>query len=241
MRPGEQITTENLEALIEGHMAFIIRTISNLTGRYVAVENDEEFSIALSAFAEAVEKYDETRGSFLSFARLVIESRLKSYFARENARPREASLEELYEQGQDFPDESGGFGGSGFGAGGAGFGGDFGGSGYGGGRGDLHDEVAMYREELSLFGLTLEILADEAPKHRDTRENAMGIAKKASGDEPTVKATYQKRRLPVRAVARVAQVTEKVVKRSKSFILAAMIIFVKDFPGLNRFLEGARC
>lgn len=219
MRPGEQISIENLDILIERHMAFIIRTISSLTGRYVAVENDEEFSIALSAFAEAVEKYDEERGSFLGFAKLVIESRLKSYFARENARPREASLEELYEQGRDFPDE-----------------------GDGGESGDnLRDEVLLYREELSLFGLTLETLADEAPKHRDTRENAIGIAKKAGNDPPTVEITYQKRRLPVRAVARVAQVTEKVVKRSKSFILAAMIIFVKEYPGLNSFVTGARC
>ncbi len=218
MRPGEQITIENLDVLIERHMAFIIRTVSNLTGRYVAVENDEEFSIALSAFAEAVEKYDQERGGFLGFAKLVIESRLKSYFARENARPREASLEELYEQGRDFPDEGGGES-----------------------TGNLHDEVMLYRQELSLFGLTLETLADEAPKHSDTRKNAVEIAEKAGNDPPTVEATYQKRRLPVRAVARVAQVTEKVVKRSKSFILAAMIIFVKDFPGLNRFLAGARC
>ena len=68
MRPGEQISIENLDILIERHMAFIIRTISSLTGRYVAVENDEEFSIALSAFAEAVEKYDEKRGSFLGLS-----------------------------------------------------------------------------------------------------------------------------------------------------------------------------
>ena len=219
MRPGEKIEIENLEYLIQQHMAFIIRTVSSLTGRYVAVENDEEFSIALSAFAEAVAKYDEKRGSFLGFAKLVMESRLKTYLAREKTRPREASLDSLYENGQDFPDEREDVG-----------------------RTDhLREEVILYKEELALFGLTLEILADEAPKHRDTRENALDIAQIASNDPPTVKATYEKKRLPVRAVARIAQVTEKVVKRSRHFILAAMIIFVKAFPELSRFIGRARC
>lgn len=219
MIPGEKIAIENLENLIQHHMAFIIRTVSSLTGRYVAVENDEEFSIALSAFAEAVDKYDEERGAFLGFAKLVIESRLKTYLAKEKARPREVSLDSLYESGQDFPDDRGDDS----------------------GKENLQEEVTLYKEELSLFGLTLEILADEAPKHRDTRRNALGIAEKASGDPPTVKVTYAKKRLPVRGVARIAQVTEKVVKRSKHFILAAMIIFIKEFPGLSRFIGGAGC
>lgn len=53
MIPGEEITIDNLNRLIEHHMAFLIRTVSHFTGRYVSVENDDEFSIALSAFAEA--------------------------------------------------------------------------------------------------------------------------------------------------------------------------------------------
>lgn len=44
MIPGEKITMDNLNHLIEHHMAFLIRTVSNFTGRYVSVENDDEFS-----------------------------------------------------------------------------------------------------------------------------------------------------------------------------------------------------
>ena len=77
MVPGEKIAIENLDQLINQHMAFLIRTVSNFTGKYVSIENDDEFSIALIAFTEAVKKYDEDRGNFLGFAKLVIESRLK--------------------------------------------------------------------------------------------------------------------------------------------------------------------
>lgn len=54
MVPGEKIALENLDQLINQHMAFLIRTVSNFTGKYVSIENDDEFSIALIAFTEAV-------------------------------------------------------------------------------------------------------------------------------------------------------------------------------------------
>ena len=78
MIPGEEIDLEHLNELLERHKAFIIRIVSRMTGRYVYVEHDDEFSIALAAFAEAVERYEREKGDFLSFAKLVIQSRLKT-------------------------------------------------------------------------------------------------------------------------------------------------------------------
>ena len=45
MIPSEKIILDNLDNLVEYHMAFMIRTVSHLTGKYVSIENDEEFSI----------------------------------------------------------------------------------------------------------------------------------------------------------------------------------------------------
>lgn len=219
MVPGEKIDMENLENLVAHHMAFLIRTVSDFTGRYVSVENDEEFSIALEAFAEAVERYDSQKGAFLSFARLVIISRLKNHAAKYSKERQNVSLEVFLEEGGEIPDT---------------------------GKEErewdgLHEEILRYREELLLFGLTLEKLADNAPKHRDTRRTAVDAAEKAGRDDHTVELTYRKKRLPVREVARLAQVTEKIVKRSKIFILATMIIFVKRFTGLIYWIRGTRC
>ncbi len=72
-------------------------------GRYVCTDNDEEFSIALIAFNEAIEKYNEDRGNFWAFAKLVIESRLKNNL-RKNARIADSSLEELTEGGMQIKD-----------------------------------------------------------------------------------------------------------------------------------------
>lgn len=217
MVPGEKIALENLDQLVKQHMAFLIRTVSNLTGKYVSVENDEEFSIALMAFTEAVTKYDKNRGNFLGFAKLVIESRLKTYFEKKRRQLSEISLEAMQEEGIDFAEEK---------------------------KEDnysLHEEIIQYREELLLFGLTLEILADRAPQHNDTRKRAVMVAETASRDEETVEETYLKKKLPIRKVARLSHVTEKIVKGSKEFILSVLIIFVKQFPGLVYWIKGERC
>lgn len=218
--PGERITIKNLDNLVEQHMAFIIRTASNMTGRYISIENDEEFSIALLAFAEAVEKYEEDRGNFMGFAKIVMESRLKNHFAKLSNQPKTISLEELGDKSEELfieeeievSDNS-----------------------------QLQQEITCYRKELLYFGITLECLADQCPKHKDTRKNAVRIAEQTSRDIPTVELTYRKKKLPIREVAKLTKVTEKVVKKSKKFILATMIIFVKNFPGLTYWIKGARC
>ena len=103
----------------------------------------------------------------------------------------------------------------------------------------LKEEIREYKKELFHFGLTLEILADTAPKHKDTRKNALRIAEKAGNDRPTAELTYSKRKLPIRAVARLCSVTEKIVKGSKNFILAAMVIFIKKYPSLSSWVKPA--
>ena len=100
----EEISLDNLDMLAERHKGFIIRTVSTLTGRYVSVEHDDAYIIALEGFAEAAAKYDSEKGSFLSFAKLVMESRLKNYLAKETRTAAVISLDALYESGLDFED-----------------------------------------------------------------------------------------------------------------------------------------
>lgn len=114
--------------LVKQHMAFLIRTVSSVTGRYVSVENDEEFSIALLAFTEAVKRYDKEKGTFLTFAKLVIESRLKTYLSGKKKEGTEVSLEAMQEEGMDFAEEK-----------------------KEEDHQSLHEEIIQYREELLFF------------------------------------------------------------------------------------------
>ncbi len=53
------IEPQATEEFIEKHIPFIISCISKFTGRYVSIENDDEYSIGMMAFVEAIEKYKE--------------------------------------------------------------------------------------------------------------------------------------------------------------------------------------
>ena len=105
LKTEQDISTENLEKLYRSYHAFLIRTVSNVTGRYVAIEHDDAFSIALIAFAEAVEKFDPERGAFPSFAGMVIRSRLLNWKEQEARKNQTLSLEALQEAGQEFPSQ----------------------------------------------------------------------------------------------------------------------------------------
>jgi len=62
---------------ITDYVPFILKTVSDQLKRYVETENSEEYSVGLLGFNEAIDKYESSKGSFLSFAKLVIQSRIK--------------------------------------------------------------------------------------------------------------------------------------------------------------------
>ena len=78
-------------AFIKQHIPFIIKTVSQITGQYVTL-NQDEMSIALLAFNEAIDKYEEEREEFLPFAKVVIRSRVLNYLEKEQKRVEDTSL-----------------------------------------------------------------------------------------------------------------------------------------------------
>ncbi|RYD02369.1 hypothetical protein N752_23855 [Desulforamulus aquiferis] len=92
------------EELIRNHRDYIIKVSSRICKRYLCWENDDELSIALLAFNEAIDCYEfNQRASFSSFAYTVIHHRLtiisekirpsmKCYWQRNKAVPKIGSL-----------------------------------------------------------------------------------------------------------------------------------------------------
>ena len=210
-----EINTENLNALIECNIAYIIKTVSSVTQKYVSVEHDDEFAVALNAFAEAVERYDGEKGNFLSYAGLVMRSRLLTYLKKEQNSKNSVSLDELIDKGYEPHDSSIS-------------------------DPDLHEEIMIYINELKKFNLSLESMADYSPVHKSTRKTSVSIAEKSSHDEKIVSDTYRRKKLPIRPVARLCNVTEKIVKTSKNFILGTMLVFVLKLSCLIFWINETR-
>lgn len=205
----------DVNELIEKHMPFIIKSISDVTGRYVSCENDEELSVGLLGFHEAIERYDNEKGHFLSYAKLVIGSRIKNYLKSEN-KHQHSSLEDLLDKGLEIKDE------------------------YLEEKDDngiLLEEINKLKNEISSFGFTLEDLASEAPKQQATRINAITLSEKISKEEELTSFMYLKRRLPIKRIVLQFSVTEKVIKRSKKFIISVVIIFDKNLRALRNWIR----
>jgi len=201
--------------LIENHMPFIIKSISDVTGRYVSCENDEELSVGLLGFHEAIERYDNEKGYFLSFAKLVIASRIKNYLKGEN-KHQHSSLEDLLDKGLEIKDE------------------------YLEPKEDnsiLVEEITRLKTEINAFGFSLEDLVDEAPKQQATRKNAISLSEEISKEEEFTSFMYVKKRLPIKRIVLKFSVTEKVVKRSKKFIISVVIIIDKNLSVLKNWIR----
>lgn len=195
---------------IEKYKAFIISAISKATNRYVDVNNSEELSIGLMAFNEAIDKYEEGKGAFLSFAQIVIRSRIYDYLKKEK-RNKEMALEDHFEI-ESLPHED-----------------DYIGI-------ELKEEINILKEELKKYGLTFKDLITKSPKHSKTKENAAHIGEKIFNNPILLSEFERKRKIPIRSTAKYCNVSEKVVKTSKVYI-TAYILILKTGGNLKTYLS----
>ena len=78
-----------INALISEFKPFIASIAQKRVGRYLHYGEDEELSVGLMAFKEAIDSFKPGKGKFLSFSRMVISMRLIDYYRKQD---RETSL-----------------------------------------------------------------------------------------------------------------------------------------------------
>ena len=79
------------DGLIRDCLPFIRGQASRFLGR-PCTDQDDEYSIAMIAFHEAIQNYSRMRGPFLRYAALTIRSRLIDYHRREKRHKGQISL-----------------------------------------------------------------------------------------------------------------------------------------------------
>lgn len=195
--------SEDRNEIIKAYEPFILNTIVHLKKAYIQIENDEEFSVGLMAFNEAIDKYDESRSSFLTFAKVVIESRIINYWEKESRHKaesldaNESSKEQLMAIDNIEKTMM------------------------------LRQEIHQLETVLELFGLDFNLLADAAPKHSDAKRNAIDVGIKAAQFEEIVERLYDKKKLPILMVSKKTNASLKVVKTHKLFIIS-IIVSIKE-------------
>ncbi len=201
------------DRLITAYQPFIRKTVASLSGRYIDTANDEEWSLGLAAFYEAMQRFVPGKGSFLSFARLVIASRLKTYWLQEQ-KHHTLNLDEMELAEHDVDRLAREL--------------------------SMADDIRRLAAELYPYGIQFSDLVRATPKHQDTRQNVLAIAKTLSHDAELMALIRQKKRLPVQKVATKLAVSAKVVKRNRIYLLAAALVYSQPDSEVAAWLDEVR-
>lgn len=208
---GDSLERENI---ISEYLPFIIKAITKITHKYVETENDEEYSIALEAFNESMDKYDPTRGSFISFAQLIIRSRIIDHLRKPTHQtiPIDAEDKNCIDPGRIASNE------------------DF------VGRLELSNEIDIFKNRLLEFGITLSQLVDEAPRRSDARHNSMKIARLILDNDSLKDEFYRKKAVPAAKIAGMLNISGKTVQRNKKLIIAAVIALDSELEDIREYV-----
>ncbi len=246
-----------IDRFIEEYKPFIAACTERTAGHYVRYGVDDELSIALSAFLEAINHYDRGRGSFLSFAQGVIRRRLIDYFRKENKFTAAMSLSgRSTGTGTGAGTRSGAGNGSGGAtgngrAGGAGSDSDAGEDGWADPTDEVsrqkyfEDEVSEYRrleiaqlkEELSGWGISFADLARVSPRHDRTRKACREIVRYLMFRQDLLFHIRDKRQLPVAELAEQLKVPRKIIERTRKYIIAMIIIRTGDYQYISDYIK----
>ncbi len=208
---------EERELIISEYTPFIIKTITNVTNRYIETENDDEYSVGLYAFNEAIDKYEFNKGNFLSFAKLVIKNRVIDYLRKAASSKKTVLFSDAGESSEEVLDPRDNE--------------DFT---Y---NYDMRDQILELQSRLKQFGIYIDELVERSPKHVDTRLNSIKIARYIIQDKELKTDFYRKRAIPVNKLADRKGVSQKVLKRNRKFIIATAVIFDSNMDLLKNYIN----
>lgn len=216
---------EAREKLLVQYNPFILRVAARATGRYIRSGSDDEYSVALGAFNEAIDGYSSDRGGFLNFAETVIKRRLIDYYRRESRRPETpiSDFEDTDDEGNvsnpimlkesvlAFNVESE--------------------------AEARREEIVRFGRDLQQYGLSFAELTRVSPKHEDARRSAIAVAKLLVADGELTDHLMKRRELPLSALADVAPVSRKTIERQRKYIIAVSLILLGDYAYMQGYLE----
>lgn len=215
-----------LNETIASYKPFIAKTVSSVCKRYIH-ETDDEFSIGLISFHEAIEKYSPEKGSsLLSFAEVLIKRRVIDYIRKQsrnqhisydfsddsleeesygNLIVNELSVEDYYKKIEEQ---------------------------------HRKDEILRFQQSLKTYDLKFSDLVEKSPKHADARKNAMMVAKVLIENEELKNSLIDKKRLPIKQLEEVVNLSRKTIERNRKYIIAIALILMGDYVYMKDYIKG---
>lgn len=222
-RDGDSAAREHL---IRRFTPLALRVASQVTGRYVRMGEDDEVSVCLIAFNEAIDAYRADRGgSFVSFAEVVMRRRLIDHLRRTANRAEsplsawdeedeEGNVYNAVEVEQAVQEHA---------------------------RSvetrERAEEIARYADALRRYGISFQELPEICPKHEDARRRAIEVARAVASRTELANHLRNTGELPLKALEQIAGVSRKTLERQRKYIIAIAVILLEDLTYLRGYLE----
>ncbi|MFT8315548.1 MAG: RNA polymerase sigma-I factor [Clostridium sp.] len=215
---------EELNTLIEEYKPFIASTLQKKTGKYLKYEYDDELTIGMMAFKEAIDSYDKSKGKFLNFAKQVIILRGIDYYRKNQKLKNTVYLQGTYDiENEDIS------------------------------IGILSRameeyehknvnemrklEILEYKKELKEWGIEFLELVQASPKQQKLKKTYKDIAQFIVQDKDMLNKLISIKRLPLKEIENSMLIQRKKLERGRIYIIALVIVAIGDYELIREYIE----
>lgn len=217
---------DSLNKLVSQYENFILRCASSAAREYIS-KSDDEWSIALSAFSEAIKNYSAGKGSFLNFAELVIRRRIIDFMRGKSRYAPEVSVApSLF--GTDSQDEEDYYM-----------------------QSEIAKKVSSVDDTLKLeitlaneifleYGFSFMDLTECSPKAEKTKKSCSKAVAYLLKNPILLNEIKIKKQLPLNIIEINTKIPRKLLERHRKYIIAAVEIMSGDYPNLAEYMRYIR-
>lgn len=211
------------DQLIGTYMPFIKAETAKFLKHPPVEGRDDELSIALIAFHEAIHGYSRMRGSFLKYASILIKSRLIDYSRKEQrhnhvisldmpAGEQETPIGETLAGEEDHPGRMAS-------------------------REATRWEIEELGRQMQEFGVSLSDVAKNCPKQQRTLEACRRALQYAREHTELLDELLQTKRLPIGQLTAGSGVERKTLERHRKYMIALLLIYTNGYEIIRGHLK----
>ncbi|MGI6173071.1 MAG: sigma factor [Christensenellales bacterium] len=215
--------SQRADDLIRAYVPFIRAEAARFMGRQ-CTERDDEYSIAMTAFYEAIMGYEKGRGTFLGYAALLIRSRLIDYSRREIRHRGHLSLYEKSGEEDDrtlmdtLADDEDAYEASAT-------------------REATRREIEELSAVMAQFNVTFSDVADNCPKQERTLAACAAAVRYAKENPRLLDELLRTKKLPMAQLVLGSGVERKTLERHRQYIVAMLLIQTNGYEIIRGHLR----
>lgn len=215
---------EELNRLIEEYKPFIASTLQKRTGEYLEYGYDDELTIGMLAFKEAIEAYDKSKGKFLNFAKQVITLRGIDYYRKYKKSNSVIYLHRNYDiEDKDINhlmmdraiEEYK----------------------YSNLNEMRKSEILEYKKELKEWGIGFVELVKASPKQQKLKKTYKNIAQLIIQDQDMLNKLISMKRLPLKEIEKNITINRKKLERGRIYIIALVVAITGDYELIQEYIK----